>query len=256
VRVTIPASTSFRPGPAFLYLPPAQRAHPDRPLPVLELLHGTPGQPSDWFDRGSLVATADAFAAKHAGMAPIIVVPDINGARRADSECIRTTYGGDVETYLTRDVVAWVRHRYARTVGKRRWWVAGLSEGGLCSIMLALRHSIYSAFGDFSGLLSPQVEHVTLAESNRILFGNSTTARLQHDPGWLLAHHDYRGRYGWFATGASDSRTLAAQTVLVRAARAAHVIVHAETQPGRHAWPVWTYELRALLPWLWARARG
>lgn len=257
LRVTIPSSTTFRPQPAFVYLPPAQQAHPDRPLPVLELLHGTPGVPSDWFDRGSLLATANGFAAKHGGQSPVIVVPDINGTRRADSECIRTTYGGDVETYLTRDVVAWVRHRYARTVGTRRWWVAGLSEGGLCSIMLALRHpTIYSSFGDFSGLLRPVVEHVTPAQSDQILYRGSTTARLQHDPSWLLAHHRYPGLYGWFATGSSDRRTLAAQSTLVPAARKAGIVVHAETQPGKHAWPVWTYELRALLPWLWARDRG
>jgi S-formylglutathione hydrolase FrmB len=240
-----------------VYLPPAQRTHPTRALPVLELLHGTPGLPSDWFERGDLLATANAFAAAHGGMAPVIVVPDINGARRADSECIRTTYGGDVETYLTRDVVAWVRHRYARTVGTRRWWVAGLSEGGLCSIVLTLRHpTVYSAFGDFSGLVRPIVEHETVARSNQILYGNSTTARLQHDPAWLLAHRTYRGLYAWFATGASDKKTMDAQTVLARGVRAERLPVHTETRPGKHEWAVWTYELRALLPWLWARARG
>ena len=252
LRVTIPSSTTFRPRPAYVYLPPVLATRPNQTLPVLELLHGTPGQPADWFTRGDLLATANAFAAAHHGSAPIMVVPDINGAQRADSECIRTTSGADVETYLTRDVVAWVRRRFARAVGTRPWWVAGLSEGGICSIVLALRHpTVYSAFGDLSGLLTPQVEHQTPAQSDQTLFRGNAADRAAHDPTWLLTHRHYGALPAWFATGASDARTLRAQTQLAVAARAAHLTVHAETRPGRHEWTVWSYELRVLVPWLW-----
>jgi len=250
-RVEIPSSTTFRPRPAYLYLPPALATHPGHAFPVLELLHGTPGQPSDWFTGGRLLATANAFAVAHHGFAPIVVVPDLNGAKRADSECIRTANGSDVETYLTRDVVRWVRHRYAREVGSRPWSVAGLSEGGLCSIMLTLRHpATYSVFGDFSGLMSPQVEHETAAQSDQTLFA-SAADKARHDPLWLLTHRHYGRLYAWFGVGASDPRPLRAQHALSAAARAAHLTVHTETQPGKHVWRIWAHELQAFLPWSW-----
>ena len=47
------------------------------------LLHGTPGDPTDWTDGGLAPATADAWAAEHGGAAPVLVMPDINGCSRA-----------------------------------------------------------------------------------------------------------------------------------------------------------------------------
>ena len=250
----IPSSGAFRPRPAFLYVPPVLRGSAHRHVPVLELLHGTPGQPSDWLTRGALRATADAFAARHGGRAPLIVAPDLNGTQRGDSECIRTASGAPVEKYLTVDVVRWVRHKYRLDVGKSRWWVAGLSEGGLCSAVLALRHpSLYAAFGDMSGLLRPIVEHLTQAESDRVLYRGDAVAQREHDPTWLLQHRRYSGLRAWFACGASDGKVLPAQKALVAAARRAGLPTYAEVRPGRHAWSVWTVALRQLLPWLWSR---
>lgn len=108
LKIVIPATDGFRPRPAYLYLPPAAVRDPHTHLPVLELLHGTPGAPLDWSStRGKLVSTADAFASAHHGEAPIIVMPDLNGAPKADSQCIRTKNGRDTETYLSSDVVSW-----------------------------------------------------------------------------------------------------------------------------------------------------
>lgn len=249
----IRATGGFQPRPALIYLPPVLRTHPSQRLPVLELLHGTPGQPSDWLTRGGLRSTADAFAAAHHGLAPIVVLPDLNGAQRADSECIRTANHQNVESYLTQDVVSYVRQHYARSVGHSRWWIAGLSEGGICATMLALRHpTVYSAFGDFSGLAVPTVDHLSRAASDQQLYGGSQTARLEHDPRWLLKHRHYTGLRGWFECGASDTEVRRAQNALVAAARAVGLPVVAHLLPGKHYWSVWSGSLRASLPWFWA----
>lgn len=247
----IPSTTGFRPRPALLYLPPVLRDHRREPLQVLELLHGTPGQPADWFIRGDLRATADAFAAQHHGVAPLIVLPDLNGAERADSECIRTATGVDVETYLTHDVISWVRTQYGSVVGGRLWWIAGLSEGGLCSAMLALRHpGLYAAFGDFSGLGRPIVEHRTVAESNRQLYLNDPVAEREHDPQWLLTHKHYSDMRGFFECGATDRAVQKAQETLSVLAELAGLPVRVQQRPGRHSWTVWADSLRGLLQWL------
>lgn len=253
-RVTIPSTGGFAARPALVYLPAAALRHPTRRLPVLELLHGVPGEPVDWINGANVIAVLDAFAASHHQQTPIVVMPDINGSHRADSECIRTADGGDVERYLTRDVVHWVQTRFAAAVGHERWWLAGLSEGGLCSAMLALRHPhTYSAFGDFSGEDVPAVEGLTAAASARRLYGGNRSDQLAHEPLWLLAHHRYPGLPAWFDSGLSDRTALLDQARMALAARAAGLTVHVAVRRGRHAWVVWAAALRALLPWLWSR---
>lgn len=253
-QVTIASSDGFRPRPAYLYLPPSALRYPDRPLPVLELLHGVPGEPSDWIKQGALMRTVNAFTKAHDGQAPIVVMPDLNGAFRTDSECIRTPEGKDTETYLTGDVVNWVRSHYARTVGRERWWVAGLSEGGVCSLVLALRHPrLYSAVGDFSGLAAPIVARLSPLASDRVLYRGSRQDRLEHQPLWLLAHGNYIGLPAWFECGASDHVVAPQQARIVGAARAAQLQVHASVVSGPHGWAVWSAALQSMLPWLWSR---
>jgi S-formylglutathione hydrolase FrmB len=253
-RVDIPASDGFRPRPAYLYLPPSAVRHAHRRLPVLELLHGTPGQPVDWVNGGLLISIVNAFTATHHGQGPIIVMPDLNGTHRGDSECIRTAAGFDIERYLTSDVVRWVRAHFTPTVGREKWWVAGLSEGGLCSLMLTLRHPhVFSALGDLSGFAAPIVDHLTQAASDRQLYGGNAREKREHDPLWLLKHHSYTALPAWFECGADDRRVLPQQRLVVAAARAAGMHVHDSTVPGSHGWTVWSAALRTLLPWLWTR---
>ncbi|MFN2560605.1 MAG: alpha/beta hydrolase [Jatrophihabitans sp.] len=247
--------SGFHARPAYVYLPPAYLDHPSRPLPALEILHGTPGAPSDWAIRGQLLAAADSFAAGHGGRAPIIVMPDINGSWRADSECIRTAAGADVEAYLTSDVVTYVRTAFRAAVGRTRWWLAGVSEGGLCAAMLALRHpTTYSDFGDMSGLSRPRVEGASVAASVRQLFGTDLKAQREHDVIWLLQHHRYPTLRGWFECGASDTEVRRDQAAIVAAAAPAGLPTHASVHPGKHGWTIWRGSLRRLLPWLWERA--
>jgi S-formylglutathione hydrolase FrmB len=252
--VTIPADTSdYDPRPALVYVPPAARTS-RRPLPVLELLHGEPGSPGGLARSIQLLATMQAFAAAHGGSAPIVVVPDVNGAQDADSECVRTTQGGDVERYLTVDVPRWVMAHLPASRRKAQWAIAGLSEGGTCSSMLALRnYPEYRAFADLSGLLRPTLGDTDApGTTTRQLFGGSTTAFDEHDPLWLLQHHSYPELAGWFACGDRDTVVLRDQKSVAAAARPAGVAVHAAGVPGGHTWSVWTLELRKLLPWVWA----
>ena len=74
ITVTIPATVSdFATRPAYVYLPPARFAKVTPALLTLVLLPGEPGSASDWSGDGDADNTADAFAATHHGVAPIIV---------------------------------------------------------------------------------------------------------------------------------------------------------------------------------------
>ncbi|MGH8860911.1 MAG: alpha/beta hydrolase [Jatrophihabitantaceae bacterium] len=240
---------------AYIYLPPILRREPRRRLPVLELLHGSPGGPSDWLVKGDARSVLDRFARAHGGLAPIVVMPDINAADQGDTECVPSAHG-DVETYLTKEVPAYLATHFPVATGRRGWAIAGPSEGGTCSVLLVLRNADrFASFVDMSGLAHPTVgEHDDPARTIATLFGGSRAAYLHHDPVWLLGHFDYPSVAGWFVSGAQDAEALTAEHELIAASRAAHLAAVVEDSvPGKHYWLVWTAALRRVLPWLWRR---
>ena len=108
IAVTIPPTHSkFQTGQAYVYLPPAWFKNPEPSLPVIELIAGIPGSPSDWTRAGLADTSSTDFSTHHNGMSPILVIPDNNGSVQ-DTECSNTTLG-KAETYLTVDVVNYMR---------------------------------------------------------------------------------------------------------------------------------------------------
>ena len=156
LTVDIPNTESnFTARKAMIYLPPA--ALSDRPpaLPVMELLAGQPGSPSRLIDAGNIAATMNAYAAKHDGLAPIVLVPDQNGEATHNSLCADTTQG-NAETYLTTDVVNWAKKMLPVAKSARMWAMGGFSQGGTCTTQLVPRHpDIYGAMLPVDGELKP-----------------------------------------------------------------------------------------------------
>ncbi|NIH84358.1 alpha/beta hydrolase-fold protein [Amycolatopsis granulosa] len=259
VTLTIPARAAhFAARPAQVYLPPAWFARPRPNLPVVVLLHGTPGAPGDWTDGGGATATLDAWAAAHGGTAPIVVMPDINGAFDADSECVDGP-AGQAETYLTQDVTSFVTSRFFTRPAGRHWAVAGLSEGGSCALTLALRHPrIFGTFADFSGLAGPRTgDGNDVGDTIPALFSGSAAEFDAHEPAWLLTHRRYPGLGGWFEVGDADGDPLAAAQQLEPRAAAAGIATRLVVVPGGgHDFFLWRQAFADALPWLVARLSG
>lgn len=252
--ITIPATRSgFAARPALVWVPPAWFARPRPALPVVVLMHGTPGSPQDWADGGMADDTADAFADAHGGRAPILIMPDINGTIDADTECVDGP-AGRVETYLTVDLPEYVRTTFRTAEPGRAWAVAGLSEGGSCATVIALRHPrMFSAFGDYAGLAGPRVGDTNDDTASTIsgLFGGSARAFAAHEPADLLATRSYPGTGGWFEVGAQDAQPLAATQMLVPLARRAGIATCEVIVPGGgHTFDVFSRAFSDSLPWL------
>ena len=188
LAITIPGqSLKFTPRQAYVWVPPAWFAPGHAKLPVIELLHGTPGQPSDWTRAIYADQTSLAYAKKHHGVAPILVMPDINGSLDGDTECANTPMYGQVETYLTQTVPAFMRKEFNASTAPDSMAIAGLSEGGLCSTTLAIRNpKVYVAFGNYSGDESPTYQDEDKAQSIQHLFGGSTALYNSYNPPYLL----------------------------------------------------------------------
>jgi S-formylglutathione hydrolase FrmB len=251
IMTTIPPTVShFSTRPAYVYLPPAWFAKVTPSLPTLVLLPGEPGSASDWSGDGDADNTADAFAQTHHGLAPIIVMPDPNGYETVDTECVNSTFG-NAETYLVDDVPAFARRQFGASSAPRSLAIGGLSAGGTCSIMLALRHpSVYPTFATFSGFASPQYQETTLAETIDTLFGGSEDRFAEHDPVQLLRNGHFDGVAGWFEVGNQDQQPLEAARNLQPAALRAGIATCIAVRPGGHDFDLWSQALVDSFPWL------
>lgn len=251
-KVAIPAPASgFRARPAAVYLPPAWFARPRPALPVIELLHGTPGTPDDWTRAGEADLAADRWAATHQGRAPILVMPDVNGSFTADTECVDGPRGR-AETYLTVDVPRFVVSAFGATDDPRGWAIAGASEGGYCALTLALRHpDRYGAFGDFAGLDRPTAH----GGIRRLFPPGDRNGPLGHMPRWLLRHRPRAaGPAGWFEVGGADGATTRAVLRTARAAARAGLTTEVRVLPhAHHTWRVFRHALWDAFPWLATR---
>ncbi len=140
--VRIPSSSSrFEARGGYVWLPPAYFRSPRPTLPVVLMMAGVPGDPSNLLRGGHAVQAADTFAAAHDGTAPILVFPDHNGGMWTDSECVDGPRG-HAETYLTVDIPAYVSHTFGTATGGASWAIMGYSEGGTCALTLALRFTL------------------------------------------------------------------------------------------------------------------
>lgn len=245
-EIEIPGALKGR--PAWVYLPPAYSVKPRPRLPVLVLLAGQPGSPRDWYDAGRISDNMDEFARAHNGLAPIVVMPDSLGSLTANPLCLDSKLGQS-ETYLTRDVPKWIKERL--TVDERReaWTVAGLSQGGTCSLQLAVRApDVYGNFIDLSGQREPTLG--TRAETVKAAFGGDEAAFVRVNPLDILARQRFPQLAGVIVAGKDDGVYRPAAAEVFEACRKAGMDVLWKELPGGHDWNVWRPGLYGSLPWL------
>jgi len=200
--VTIPNSLSgFRSRPAGLYLPPAALVKEPPLLPLVIMLMGQPGNPDPSFQKPIL----DAFASRHKGLAPIVLVADQLGNPAIDPLCLDTAKHGKSETFLVGDVVAWARANLRVLPDAAHWTIAGYSNGGQCALSLGAKHpEIWGNVLDISGEEYPGSArpNQTLAES----FAGDKAAYQAAKPVTILAGRRYSDTVGIFTVGSNDGR--------------------------------------------------
>ena len=252
ITIPIPATTSgFSARDALVYLPPAWFETPRPQLPVIELLAGQPGATDNWTQGGLADVTSDAYAATHLGLAPVLVMADNNGSDTADTECV-----GKAEQYLTVDVPRFVGARFGTAVTPAKWAIGGLSEGGMCGLMLSLRHpEQYLTFLDYGGLLGPrEADANNIGDTVRTYFNGDQAEFGAHEPLDILRTGRFDRLGGWFEVGSDDADPFAAQQALVPAAKRAGVTTCSVVVPGgEHTFEVWTEAFKSSLPWVAAR---
>jgi enterochelin esterase-like enzyme len=251
VSLHVPNTASgFDARDANVYLPPAWFQRPRPRLPVIMLFHGEPGSPDDWTRCCLADLTADRFARAHGGVAPILVMPDINGGFTRDTECVNASQG-NAETYLTVDVRNWVIRTFNARSDAPSWALGGLSEGGMCAMVLTLRHpGLFRTFMNSEGLAGPQFGDNTVED----LFDGNRAAYRAHLATVLLRERRYPEIGGWFQVGTDDSGPYEAAKVVVPLAEKAGIEICLVIVPGGgHTASVWTATLQQSFDWMAAR---
>jgi len=214
--VAIPNDNSrFNARSAGIYLPPAAlTAKPPR-LPVVLMLMGHPGNP----DPMPIAQVLDAYATEHHGLAPIVLVADQVGTEVKDTGCVDSRVG-KARTYLTQDVIPWMRSHLNVTRDARLWTIAGYSNGGQCAISLGAEHpELFGAVISVSGEEYPGATNPT--DALKRLFDGDAQKFEQAKPLTLLAQRRYSGTTAVFTAAKDDPRYLSVAERFTAAAQAA-----------------------------------
>jgi enterochelin esterase-like enzyme len=247
--LNIPGKVSkFHARGAYVYVPAIYTNPTVIDLPVLVLTAGFPGLPENWLGSG-LQSTMDSFAKKHDGITPLVFMVDNSGSVTNDTECVDGPRG-NAETYLTTDVPNYIKANFNVIKSPDNWAIGGLSMGGMCSIMLALRHpDTYHYFIDLGGEIGPEVGNQT--KTIDALFSGSFSDWQEHQPLYLLAHNKYKGMGGFFGLGKEDQLSVTdAANQLSIATQKAGIETISESIQGQHTFDVWQETFKLSLPWV------
>jgi enterochelin esterase-like enzyme len=246
----------------YVYLPPQyfQKRYAHYKFPVIELLHGSPGNPQAWVDVMGVIPTFLGLLEAHPTDAAVLVMPDADGGRQYGLQCLNNPGGIQDMTFVALDVPE-VIARIARVQPPgRAWGLAGYSEGGYCTANIALQDPAgYGAAGVMSGYFSPIMS--TVPEGNKPggkprrvdVFRGHPDLQFINTPKDYITQVpiDHVLPAFWLAAGAEDKPDVTAalnfrQLLETRVANVPLDIV----QGGGHQGSVWRAALGSMLNWM------
>jgi len=264
-----------------ILLPSGYASHPHKRYPVLYLLHGTSGTASDWTVMGNAEPAT-------AGLPLIVVMPDIALNDGGGGYCTNFPDGTqDWTTFHIDELIPWVQSNLRTLNSRSERAIAGLSQGGFCSLSYAARYpSLFGEAFSFSGdvdiaqdpdarneFLGIQAATATGLDGGLApdaFFGNPTSDYLNyadHDPATLAANLRETKLYIYFGDGVPgpfDSPTNSATIGGAPIEAYIHQVnldfhtrleqlgitpaVYDPYGSGTHSWPYWNRDLTWSLP--------
>ncbi len=243
----------------YVYLPPEyfQPGYRKYRFPVIELIHGQPGEPQDWIDVVGVTDTLDQLVSQGRAKPAVLVMPDANGAQRVSLQCLNQVGGPQDLTYLARDLPLAIAHRLRVEPPGPAWAVAGYSEGGFCAANMALRFPArYGFAGVLSGYFKPFKNQLEFPLRQVSPFGGNRKLAEQNTP----LDEIRRLRLGtpipqfWLGAGTGNKLDVANaemfwQELSLRQASVPLIL----TKGGGHDMTTWRAEVPAMLTWMTPR---
>jgi S-formylglutathione hydrolase FrmB len=258
----------------YVYLPPQyfQKAYAHYKFPVIELLHGSPGNPEAWVAVLDVIPTFLNLLVAHPSDAAVLVMPDTDGGQQYALQCLNNPGGIQDMTFVADDVPDYIARFVRVQPPGRAWGVAGYSEGGYCAANLALQEpSRYGAAGVMSGYFVPIQSQVPAG--NRPggkpyvtnVFAGHQAQQLVNTPRTYIAKVPLSVQLPafWLAAGAQDTQDVSAaanfrQLVQARLLLQTRLLLRPRPSPvpflivpdGGHQGSVWRAALGPMLTWM------
>lgn len=247
--ISLPGKASGISRNGLLYLPPqyfeARYAHTR--FPVVELLHGSPGNPGNWQVQLHTASVMDHLMAKNLMGPMVLVMPAFNAGNRFE-ECVDARGALD-DTYISRDVPNDIRGRFRVSASPAEWGIAGFSSGGYCAANLALRHrASFGAAGVIDGYFRPGDGPAAAA------LHFDAAAEAANNP--LLLAGNVRPGVGplpalWVLAGTGDSKYDKGARAFIAAVRGAEQVTFVREPGSGHNFYRWRPAVPRMLPWMW-----
>ena len=256
MRLMVTGPSSHLTRVVYVYLPPQyfEPAYGKYRFPVIELIHGQPGEPQDWITVVGVTRTFDTLLEDKAAQPAVLVMPDANGGRAISLQCLNQAGGPQDLTYLAVDLPTQITRILRVQPPGSAWGVAGYSEGGFCAANMALRYpDRYGFAGVLSGYFKPSDNQ--LADPSRRVSPFNGNIRLAEQNTPLEEIQDLPvtaviPRF-WLASGAADQQGVADAERFWQELRVRQPDVPLTLTPGAgHTLAAWRAEVPSMLTWM------
>lgn len=159
-QTTVKGAKSHITRDVYVWLPPQyfspKYAH--YKFPVIELLHGAPGQPSAWVNVMDVIPVYLQLLDSRQAAPAVVVMPDTDGGQRYSLQCLDYPNLPRLQdmTFVAQDVPDFIASQLRVMSPGRAWGIAGYSEGGYCAANIGLQYPYRFGFvGSLSGYFAP-----------------------------------------------------------------------------------------------------
>ena len=261
-QTTVTGAHSHLVRDVYVYLPPQyfQKPYAHYRFPVIELLHGSPGNPQAWVDVMGVIPTFLSLLETHPADAAVLVMPDTDGGQQYALQCLNNPGGIQDMTFVAKDVPDYIARLVRVQPPGRAWGLAGYSEGGYCTANIALQEpERYGAAGVMSGYFAPILSQVPAGNKPGgkpylvNVFGDNPALQFINTPREYITRVPVYLQLPafWLAAGAQDRADVDAaanfrQLLQTRLANVPFVIIPG----GGHQGSVWRAALGPMLSWM------
>jgi enterochelin esterase-like enzyme len=238
----------------YVYLPPQYNdpKYANDLFPVVELLHGDPGDAAGWLYGIHVRETMDQLI-NSGQVGPMVLVMPTTFTGAHGQSCLDALRGDLDETYLTQDVPQDVVSQFRVPPPGPAWGVAGLSDGGFCAANLALRHpQVYAASGVMDGYFTPLRPRHLAAR----LFGGDMSQVAANDPTLEIADPARTLPKFWIMAGTTNHEDYVGAQQFVQALSAREPSYFLTVEHGDHTAPAWRTSMPSLLSFMWNTLSG
>ena len=162
-QTTVTGASSHLTRKVYVYLPPQyfQKAYEHYKFPVVELLHGSPGDPEAWVAVMGVIPTFLDLLENHPSDAAVLVMPDTDGGEQYSLQCLNDPGGIQDMTFVGLDVPNYIARLIRVQPPGRAWGLAGYSEGAFCTANIAVQEpKRFGAVGVLSGYFQPSASQI------------------------------------------------------------------------------------------------